>query len=203
MSGQFLIQTFSTFVRFTHSHRRWNFIWAISILLITGGCGKEGGSEKTDANSNKNGHSSSGLKSNSTDKPGPFPGSTAPAPSDNNSTKPSDGNSTSSGSTTTQKNTAPDQSLLALAAKVDRDDKGKVVMLDLQQTKVVDRNLLEVPKFPDLIFLYLYDTKISNAAVTHLKKLNNLTLLDLTATAVTEKGISLLRQALPKCNVVY
>ena len=174
----------------------------ILILFITIGCEKKGDPDKSPA-IGKEKNSGSRQKSNSTDKTDPFPGSTSSVPSDNNTTKPSDGNSTSFGSTTTQKNTTPDQSLLALAAKVDRNDKGKVFMLDLQQTKVVDRNLIEVPKFPDLLFLYLYDTKISDAAVTHLQKLDNLTLLDLTGTAITKKGVSLLRQALPNCNIVY
>ena len=174
----------------------------ILILFITIGCGKKGDPDKSQVIS-KDKNSSSGQTSNSADKSSPFPGSTPSVPSENNTTKPSDGNSTASGSTTTQKNTVPDQMLLSLAADVDRNDKGKIVMLDLQQTKVVDRDLLEVAEFPGLLFLYLYDTKISDTAVKHLKKLDNLTLLDLTGTAITKKGVSLLRQALPNCNIVY
>ena len=57
--------------------------------------------------------------------------------------------------------------------------------------------------YPDLKFLYLYDTRITDVAVVHLRNLSNLAILDLTATDITAQGLTKLREALPRCNIVH
>jgi len=135
-------------------------------------------------------------------------------PPNNNSSKQAHVNPFTSGNTTTPEGneTRPngnpaagptDNRIIELAHDLTRDSQGNVIVLDLRQAKITDRDLPGLAAFPNLKFLYLYDTRISDVASVHLRNLSNLAVLDLTATDITTQGLAKLREALPDCNIVH
>ena len=119
-----------------------------------------------------------------------------------NSTQP-ENNQTQPPSRPNPQASPPEKRLIKLANAIARDVRDQVVILDLRQTEVVDRDLPGLAAYPDLKFLYLYDTRITDVAVVHLRNLSNLAILDLTATDITAQGLTKLREALPRCNIVH
>jgi len=118
------------------------------------------------------------------------------------------GNATAPEGNDTRPNGTPpaspiDNRIIELAHEVTRDSQGNVIVLDLRQAKITDRDLPGLAAFPNLKFLYLYDTRISDVASVHLRNLSNLAVLDLTATDITTQGLAKLREALPDCNIVH
>ena len=71
----------------------------------------------------------------------------------------------------------PVVSLKELGAQIEQDDQGRVVELNLNRTEITD------------------------AGLSHLKKLTNLQTLFLKDTKVTDAGIAELQEALPNCEI--
>lgn len=68
-------------------------------------------------------------------------------------------------------------------------------------TKISNAGLVHLADLKKLVFLSLAYTKIGNRGLIHLYGLSNLKELQLGKTKVTEKGIALLKAALPECNI--
>ena len=75
--------------------------------------------------------------------------------------------------------------------------------LDLQNTIVADDGLKALRKVTSLKSLNLQGTLVSDAGIDDLAGLTRLEFVDLTGTKVSLKGIEALRNALPKCEIVY
>ena len=56
-------------------------------------------------------------------------------------------------------------------------------------------------RFPKLAALYLSETQVSDAGLSHLKKLSQLQELDLKKTKVTDAGVKDLQKDLPKTKI--
>ena len=52
-------------------------------------------------------------------------------------------------------------------------------------------------------WLYLSNTKVSDAGLEHLKEMKELRYLGLTGTNVTDKGVKELQAALPDCKIEW
>jgi len=85
-------------------------------------------------------------------------------------------------------------------ATILRNDKGEVVILSLELTKVTDADLVHLKEHTKLTHLVLGFTAITDAGLTHLKGLTNLKVLYVTNTKVTDAGIAELKKALPNCK---
>ena len=73
----------------------------------------------------------------------------------------------------------------------------------MDKTKITDAGLKEVAKLQNLTMLSLHYTKITDACLKDLAKLQNLTVLILGESKITEEGAAELRKALPKCENFY
>ena len=74
--------------------------------------------------------------------------------------------------------------------------------LDLSETKLTDAGLKELAKLQSLTTLELRSNPgVTDASVKELKQLKQLITLDLRGTKVTNLGLHELRNALPKCNI--
>ena len=80
-------------------------------------------------------------------------------------------------------------------------DLAKVPRLNLNDTKITDAGLKEVAKMQKLRGLSLDGTKITDASLKDIAKLQKLTNLDLLGTKVTKAGVAELQKALPKCRI--
>ena len=73
-------------------------------------------------------------------------------------------------------------------AKIERDDNGEVVIVDLDKTQIADAGLVYLRELTKLEQLILGYTQITDAGLVHLKGLTDLQTLFLSGTQVT--GIS-------------
>jgi hypothetical protein len=70
---------------------------------------------------------------------------------------------------------------------------GKLILLDLRQTKITDTGLAHISKMKRLEWLFLAGTGVSDAGMKEVSKLTNLEYLSLDDTQVTDAGIAHLR----------
>ena len=89
-----------------------------------------------------------------------------------------------------------------LGGKVEVDENNDVVNVNLWGTKITDAALVHLKGLPKLTTLNLNFTKITDAGMAHLKGLTKLQFLLLGGTKVTPVGIKQLQQALPECTVL-
>jgi len=76
--------------------------------------------------------------------------------------------------------------------------------LDLSRPGTTDEVLAEKVKgLTKLEWLYLMNTKVTDAGLVHLKGLTNLEELYLMNTKVTDAGVQELRKALPDCLIIH
>ena len=82
-------------------------------------------------------------------------------------------------------------------------DLAKVTMLALRSTKITDAGLKEIAKLQKLEILNLSDTKITDAGLKDIAKLKKLTHLSLRYTKITDENATELGKALPKCRIFH
>jgi len=80
-----------------------------------------------------------------------------------------------------------------LGGKVEFDQDGQVVKIDLNNAKIKDADLALLEKFPGLQWLDLRITPITDEGVAHLRTLRNLRFLNLFRTDLTDKGLENIR----------
>lgn len=80
-----------------------------------------------------------------------------------------------------------------LGGKVEFDQDGQVVKIDLNKSKITDADLALLEKFPGLQWLDLRITPITDEGVAHLRTLRNLRFLNLFRTDLTDKGLENIR----------
>ena len=80
-----------------------------------------------------------------------------------------------------------------LGGKVEFDQDGQVVKIDLNNAKITDSDLALIEKFPGLQWLDLRITPITDEGVAHLRTLRNLRFLNLFRTDLTDKGLENIR----------
>ncbi len=80
-----------------------------------------------------------------------------------------------------------------LGGKVEFDQDGQVVKIDLNNAKITDADLALLEKFPGLQWLDLRITPITDEGVAHLRTLRNLRFLNLFRTDLTDKGLENIR----------
>lgn len=80
-----------------------------------------------------------------------------------------------------------------LGGKVEYDQDGQVVKIDLNNAKITDADLALLEKFPGLQWLDLRITPITDEGVAHLRTLRNLRFLNLFRTDLTDKGLENIR----------
>jgi len=80
-------------------------------------------------------------------------------------------------------------------------DLKRVTSLDLEDSKITDAGLKEVAKLQKLEYLALRATKITDAGHKEVAKLEKLRNLSLYSTKVTRAGVAELSKALPKCKI--
>ena len=83
------------------------------------------------------------------------------------------------------------------------DDLPMLNILNFTCTRLTDAGLVHLETLPNLRFLDLSGTQVSDAGLVHLETLTTLGSLDLTDTQVTPEGVKKLREALPRCEIVY
>ena len=77
---------------------------------------------------------------------------------------------------------------------IERDARGNVIAVDLSGSWVTDTDLEQLASLPRLAKLNLGHTRISDQGMRRLKRLENITSLDLTyAELVTDEGLTALR----------
>ena len=82
-------------------------------------------------------------------------------------------------------------------------DLASVTALSLTRTKITDAGLKEVTKLQKLTWLDLSGTNITDAGLKEIAKMQKLWSLHLTDTQITDAGVAELRKALPKCNITH
>jgi len=87
-----------------------------------------------------------------------------------------------------------------LGAELDRDAHGRLTGIYFDHTDVTDDDLALLKHFPNLVNLWLWDTRITDVGLDHLADLN-LEFLDLVQTDVTGSGFDKFRRASPKCKI--
>ncbi|MBL8123696.1 MAG: amidohydrolase family protein [Blastocatellia bacterium] len=80
-----------------------------------------------------------------------------------------------------------------LGGKVEFDQDGQVVKVDLNNAKITDADLAILEKFPGLQWLDLRITPITDEGVSHLRTLRYLRFLNLFRTDLTDKGLENVR----------
>ena len=91
--------------------------------------------------------------------------------------------------------------LKKLGAEIERNEQGEVVNVFLFDTKITDAGLVHVKGLTKMEALVLGGTIVTDAGLVHLKGLTNLQYLALQQTKVTDAGIAELKKTLPKCDV--
>ena len=79
----------------------------------------------------------------------------------------------------------------------------KLRELYLSYTKITDAGLKELAKLQKLKGLYLSGTQITDAGLKELAKLKKLKYLQLSDTKVTDAGVAELKKALPDCRIEF
>jgi Leucine-rich repeat (LRR) protein len=83
-------------------------------------------------------------------------------------------------------------------------DLAKVTSLWLNNTKITDEGLKELPKLKNLTYtLNLSFTQITDASIKELAKLKNLKNLTLMNTQITDTGAAELKKAMPNCIILH
>jgi hypothetical protein len=78
-----------------------------------------------------------------------------------------------------------------------------VVCIDLNNSRVTDADLIPIIKAtPELTYLYLDQTRITDLALEHLGGLDHLNCVTLRGTRVTDVGVKKLKIAYPHCEIV-
>ena len=85
--------------------------------------------------------------------------------------------------------------------KLTETDLAKVVFLNLVRTKITDAGLKEVAKLQQLSTLNLRHTKTTDAGLKDVAKMKQLKELYMENTQVTKAGVAELQKALPKCKI--
>ena len=85
--------------------------------------------------------------------------------------------------------------------KLTEADLEKVAGLSLSATKITDAGLKDVAKLQQLIVLRLDGTHITDAGLKEVAKLQKLTVLGLSGPQITKAGVAELKKALPKCTI--
>lgn len=80
-----------------------------------------------------------------------------------------------------------------LGGKVEFNNDGEVVKVDLNNTKIMDADLAILEELPGLQWLDLRITSITDDGIAHLRTLRNLRTLNLFRTNLTDKGLENLR----------
>ena len=80
-------------------------------------------------------------------------------------------------------------------------DLAKATYLSLRFTKITDAGLKEVAKLQQLESLNLNWTKITDAGLKEVAKMKQLTSLVLFRTQITKAGVAELQKALPNCEI--
>ncbi len=83
-----------------------------------------------------------------------------------------------------------------------QDAAQRTSVLDLSHTASGDGDLALVARFDDLRWLYLQETRVTDAGLQHLEPLRNLSLLHLGNTAITDAGLTYL-QSLPNLETLH
>ena len=82
-------------------------------------------------------------------------------------------------------------------------DLAKVTMLALRSTKITDAGLKDIAKLQELIGLWLNGTDITGAGLMDTAKLQKLIHLNLDGTKITDENAAELGKALPKCRIFH
>ena len=77
----------------------------------------------------------------------------------------------------------------------------KIMILNLATTKVTDAGIPSLRRLERLEVLYLQETALTDASVETLKSLKSLRELSLAKTQITANGVAALREALPDCQI--
>jgi hypothetical protein len=77
----------------------------------------------------------------------------------------------------------------------------KLKRLILMDTRITDAALAHIGRLDSLVELNLYGTRISDAELEQLSGLKNLTRLELGYTRATERGRATLQRSLPDCYI--
>ena len=84
-----------------------------------------------------------------------------------------------------------------------KTDLEKVTFLYMNDTKLTDAGLKEVAKLQQLTWLNLNATKITDTGLKEVAKMKQLYQLHLNLTKVTKAGVAELQKVLPKCKIRY
>ena len=82
-------------------------------------------------------------------------------------------------------------------------DLAKVTMLALRSTKITDAGLKDIAKLQELTGLWLNGTDITGAGLMDTAKLQKLIHLNLDGTKITDENAAELKKALLKCRIFH
>ena len=85
--------------------------------------------------------------------------------------------------------------------KLTEADLGKVTKLRFPNTKITDASLKDVAKLQKLKWLWLNDTNITDVGLREVAKLQQLKILILSGTKATDAGVAEIEKALPDCRI--
>jgi len=85
-------------------------------------------------------------------------------------------------------------------AKIERNEQGEVVEVDLGSSRITDTGLVHLKGLTSLQTLNLSGS-ITDSGLVHLKGLTNLQQLYLEDTQITDAGVADLQKALPNCKI--
>jgi hypothetical protein len=88
----------------------------------------------------------------------------------------------------------PAARIAALGGTVSYDDAGRVMRVDLHETKITDADLIVLRELPELRELDLRKTAITDAGLAHVAPLAKLRFLNVFRTPMTDRGLALLAQ---------
>ena len=81
--------------------------------------------------------------------------------------------------------------------------RASVTDLNLSDTKITDAGLKDIAKLQQLTGLDLSGTKITDEGLKDIAKMQNLTTLYLLGTQITDAGAAELMKAMPKCEILH
>ena len=80
-----------------------------------------------------------------------------------------------------------------LGARLKRNENGRIIQVNLQETRTTDAGLVALSRLRELQEISLHQTKITGAGLVHLKRLSNLKRLFLSDTAIDDRGLESLK----------
>jgi hypothetical protein len=80
-----------------------------------------------------------------------------------------------------------------LGARLKRNENGRIIQVNLQETHTTDAGLVALSRLRELQEISLHQTKITGAGLVHLKRLSNLKRLFLSDTAIDDRGLESLK----------